>query len=108
MTFWTTDCEPCTDNLPILKDLRQRFGDDGFEILAVNLDPTPNPIKGYLNRFRVDFPVAYEPGSFEGPTAVQFGVVTMPTMILADRSGRVVGTDLEIREVKNRVQDLMN
>ena len=108
ISFWTTDCIPCTDNLPILKDLRQRFGEKGFEILAVNLDPTPNPIRGYLNQYKVDFPVAYEPGSFEGPTAMQYGVVTMPTMILADRAGRVVGTDLSIGDLKKKVQDLMN
>ena len=107
MTFWTTDCEPCTENLPILKDLQDRFGRDGFEILAVNLDRSPNPIEGYLKKYRVDFPVAYEPGSFEGETAMRFGVVNLPTMILADRQGRVVGADLDAREVKRRVEELM-
>lgn len=108
MSFWTADCQPCTENLPILKDLRDRFGDDGFEILAVNLDASPNPIKPYMEQYKVDFPVAFEPGSFEGPTAMQYGIVTMPTLILADRSGTVVGTDLSIGEVKQKVQDLMN
>ena len=107
MTFWTTDCDPCTENLPVLKDLRDRFGRSGFEILAVNLDRSPNPIEGYLERYKVDFPIGYEPGAFEGRTAMQFGVVNLPTMIVADRQGRVVGTDLDAREVRRKVEALM-
>ena len=107
MTFWSTDCKPCRDNLPILKDLKDRFGDDGFEILAVSLDAGPNPIKPYVRRFKIDFPVGYEPGAYESPTAMHYGIVTLPTMILADRTGRVLGADLEIGEVKRKVEDLI-
>ena len=108
MTFWRTDCAPCTDNLPILKDLRDRFGDDGFEILAVNLDESPNRIRGYLEQYKIDFPVGYEPGGFDSPTGMRYGIVTLPTMLLADRSGRVVGADLSIGDAKRKVEELMN
>ena len=107
LSFFTTDCVPCKDNLPILKDLRDRFGDDGFEILSVSLDASPNPLRGYQQTRRIDFPIGYEPGAFESPTAMRYGITTMPTMILADRAGRVVGTDLTIGDVQSKVQDLM-
>ena len=107
LTFWNVGCVPCRQNLPILKDLHDRFGDRGLEIVALNLDETPNPIAGYVQKYGVPFSVGYEPGGFDGPTATQYGVVDLPTMILTDRAGRVVGTDLSAREVQTKVEDLL-
>ena len=107
LTFWNVNCEPCRQNLPILKDLHDRFGDRGLEIVALNIDETPNPIAGYVEKYGVPFDVGYEPGGFDGATATQYGVVDLPTMILTDRAGRVVGTDLSAREVQSKVEDLL-
>ena len=107
LTFWNVNCEPCRQNLPILKDLHDRFGSRGLEIVALNIDETPNPIAGYVEKYGVPFSVGYEPGGFDGPTATQYGIVDLPTMILTDRAGRVVGTDLSAREVQSKVEDLL-
>ena len=106
LTFWNVDCKPCQQNLPILKDLYDRYGRD-LAIVAVNVDETPNPIAAYVADNKVPFPVAYEPGGFDSPLATRFGVVNLPTMLLADKSGRVVAVNPTIRDVQTKVPELV-
>ena len=106
LTFWNVDCQPCQQNLPVLKDLYRRYGKE-LEIVAVNVDEGPNAIAQYVKENDVPFPVAFEPGGFNGPAATYFGVVNLPTMLLADRQGRVVAVNPDIREVQTKVPQLV-
>ncbi|NNJ27219.1 TlpA disulfide reductase family protein [Alienimonas chondri] len=106
LTFWNVACQPCQQNLPVLKDLYKKYGSD-LEIIAVNVDDTPNPIAAYVQENEVPFPVAFEPGGFNGPAATYFGVVNLPTMLLADKQGRVVSVNPDIREVQTKVPELV-
>ncbi|MEM9701115.1 MAG: TlpA disulfide reductase family protein [Planctomycetota bacterium] len=105
LTFWNVDCEPCRQNLPILKDLYDKYGDD-LQIVAVNVDLNADVIAGYVKENKVPFPIAWEPGGFNGRTATYFGVLNLPTMILADKQGRVVSVDPDIRDVQTKVPQL--
>ncbi|QDT15607.1 redoxin domain-containing protein [Alienimonas californiensis] len=106
LTFWNVECKPCQQNLPVLKDLYQKHGDK-LEIIAVNVDEGPNGIAQYVEDNGVKFPIAFEPGGFNGPAATDFGVVNLPTMILADQQGRVVSVNPDIRDVQNKVPQLV-
>ncbi len=106
LTFWNAECKPCQQNLPVLKDLHEKYG-ERLQIIAVNVDDTPNPIAAYVQENKVPFPVAYEPGGFNGPAATYFGVVNLPTMLLADRQGRVVAVNPDIRDVQTKVPQLV-
>ncbi|MFH5806025.1 thioredoxin-like domain-containing protein [Alienimonas sp. DA493] len=106
LTFWNVECKPCQQNLPILKDLYQKHGDK-LEIIAVNVDESPNGIAQYVKDNGVPFPIAFEEGGFNGRAATEFGVVNLPTMILADQQGRVVSVNPDIRDVQTKVPQLV-
>ena len=36
--YWALWCGPCLNEMPHLEKLQDDFGDDGFRIIAVNLD----------------------------------------------------------------------
>jgi thiol-disulfide isomerase/thioredoxin len=105
--FWSTWCKPCTEDLPVLRALHEQHQKAGFEIVGVNLDTTTDPIKGHLATHRVPWPQIHEDGGLDSPPAVQFGIISLPTMILVGADGKVVNRNISIADLKEQLPDLL-
>jgi thiol-disulfide isomerase/thioredoxin len=86
LDFWASWCPPCLTSLPLLEKLRKEFPSDQFQILAVNVDQDPGKALKFLERTQVGYPSATDP---KGRIPESFGIETMPTSFLIDRSGVV-------------------
>jgi peroxiredoxin len=86
LDFWASWCPPCLTSLPLLEELRKEFPNEQFQILAVNVDQDPEKARAFLARTRVGYPSASDP---KGRIPETFGIETMPTSFLIDRSGVV-------------------
>jgi peroxiredoxin len=86
LDFWASWCPPCLTSLPLLEALRKEFPHDQFQVLAVNVDSDPAKARAFLQRVRVGYPSASDP---KGRIPSSFGLETMPTSYLIDRSGVV-------------------
>lgn len=84
--FWAAWCEPCRQSMPALNGLRNSFREDGFEVLAVNLDLNRDWAERFLRQHPVDYPVVLDP---EGEVPVKYGVEKMPSGFFVDRKGRI-------------------
>jgi len=86
LDFWASWCSPCVTSFPWMQQMHQQYDADGLTIIAVNLDQEPALARQFLKQFRVDFRVVFQN---DGTLASYFGVETMPTSFLIDRSGNV-------------------
>jgi thiol-disulfide isomerase/thioredoxin len=107
VTYWSTWCTACTQDVPVLKALYEKYGDRGFEIVGVNLDITEAPIEGYLKQNKIAWPQVFEPGGTDSGPATAFGVIVPPLMILVDRQGQVDTISTMIDDIKSAVPALM-
>ena len=107
VTYWSTWCNACTQDIPVLKSLYKRYSDKGFEIVGVNLDVNDAPIGAYLKQNKIDWPQVFEPGGTESGPATAFGVIVPPLMILVDRQGQVVTATTMIDDIKTAVPELI-
>jgi thiol-disulfide isomerase/thioredoxin len=105
--FWSTWCKPCTEDLPQLKQLYQEHRRDGFEIVGVNLDNEPDPVKPFLAQHQVVWPQIYEPGGLDSAPAKSFGIISLPTMFLIDRTGMVVSRSTSVPDLKEKLPELL-
>jgi len=84
--FFASWCIPCRQSLPFLNNIRNRYSDRGFEVVAVNLDEDPKAAMDFIKRFNIDYPVVVDPS---GKVAESYGLQGMPNSFLVDRSGKV-------------------
>ena len=95
LDFWASWCGPCAQALPAIESLRKEFAPGDFQVIAVNLDRNPALAKKFLSKRPVGYPSATDP---KGALPAQFGVDSMPTSFLIDRSGVVRHVQRGFRE----------
>lgn len=91
VAFWATWAQPYTDELPKLNALYQKYNRSGFEILGVNLDADASGLNAYLQKNGGTWQHIRDAGGTDGQIAKDFGIVTVPTMFIVDKAGRVAG-----------------
>jgi len=85
--FWASWCGPCRRSFPWLAELQRKYGDRGFQVVAVNLDKTRDAADAFLAKLPAPFAVAFDP---DGRTAEAFHVSAMPSSFLVGRDGAVI------------------
>lgn len=105
--YWATWCKPCLEELPQIKALYKENRANGFEILGVNLDATSDGVEAYLQQHQINWPQIHEAGGLESPPGRQFGIFTLPTMFLIDKTGKVVNASVSIDELKVALPQLL-
>lgn len=105
--FWATWCRPCTEDLPQIQELYRQHRAAGFEIVGVNVDSPGAPIQQYIQQHKIAWPSIHEEGGLQSSIAQQYGVITLPTTFLVDKSGKVVSAAATVDDLKKLVPDLV-
>tara|TARA_R100001377_G_scaffold81028_3_gene60297 strand:- start:1360 stop:1866 length:507 start_codon:yes stop_codon:yes gene_type:complete len=100
--FWASWCAPCLRSMPLINELYGKYRDQGFEVIAINVD---DPLEDGQD-FLLDNPLDYLIAADTDNTVLnEFGVTGMPTSFLIDKEGTVRmvhmgfrGNDIEIIE----------
>ena len=89
LNLWATWCAPCLEELPALDKLKAELGGPDFDLVALNIDKTPDRARKFLadNGIKsLEF--------LRDPTTKAFAAVKtqgMPTTLLIDARGREIG-----------------
>jgi thiol-disulfide isomerase/thioredoxin len=84
--FWASWCGPCKASFPAMEQLLERYGKDGFVIVAVNLDEKRGAMDEFLKRNPVKFAVVRDA---EKKLVAQVNIASMPTSFLLARDGKI-------------------
>ncbi|MGD8429861.1 MAG: TlpA disulfide reductase family protein, partial [Ectothiorhodospiraceae bacterium] len=55
LNFWATWCAPCREEMPLLVDLQDKYGDQGLQIVGVALD-RPDAVKAFADKMGLNYP----------------------------------------------------
>ena len=95
LDFWASWCKPCAKSFPWMNRIKQSYADQGFEILAVNLDKDKELADEFLSKMNVNFLVAFDE---EGKSAAAYKLKGMPSSYLIGRDGRVYASHIGFRD----------
>ena len=90
LNFWATWCAPCVREMPSLDRLQAALGGQGLVVMAVSEDRTFAQIEDFYAEQRLLNLDAYL--DKRGALARAFEVRGMPTTVVIDRDGLVVGS----------------
>tara|TARA_R110001599_G_scaffold294959_1_gene499099 strand:- start:410 stop:925 length:516 start_codon:yes stop_codon:yes gene_type:complete len=107
--FWASWCGPCRQSFPWMNDMQAKYKDQGFEVIAINLDNEQKQAFDFLKEIPANFTLGFDP---EGLTAEKMSVEAMPMSYLVDRNGmirqRMIGFNTEKKaEHEAHIQTLL-
>ncbi|APR67536.1 TlpA family protein disulfide reductase [Thalassolituus oleivorans] len=110
LDFWASWCGPCRKSLPLLNNLRGELHQQGFEVLAVNLDEDKASGLDFLKEVPVSYPTLHDAN---GTTPNAYGLRGMPTSYLIDRNGIMRAVHMgfkpsDMTEIRAQVVQLLN
>ena len=103
--YWATWCEPCKQEMKLLRRLQARY--KGLELVGVNVDNSREMANAYLKENSLTWVQLFEEGGLESsPLSKKFGVQTLPTMMLIDSAGRVVRHNIRAGELDGELEKM--
>ena len=95
LDFWASWCQPCKKSFPWMHAIKQSYADQGFEIVAVNLDKDRKLADEFLKEMEVNFKVAFDES---GDSASEYKLRGMPSSYLIGRDGKVYASHIGFRD----------
>jgi cytochrome c biogenesis protein CcmG, thiol:disulfide interchange protein DsbE len=86
LNFWATWCAPCRVEMPRFVQWQQQYGSQGFRIIGVSVDDSAAPVRPFVAKMRLDYPVVMANAKLGG---LYGGVYGVPVTFLIDRHGVV-------------------
>ncbi len=91
LNFWATWCEPCVREMPAMQRVADRFEDDDFEMVAVNVREEREQAAQFVEELDLSFTVLMD---LDGAVTNRMNVRGIPTTFLIGPDGARIGTRL--------------
>ena len=87
LDFFATWCGPCRAEMPHLKALNEKFGEE-LVIISISVDPNYDSVER-LKSFRQDYNITWTLARDTTNVQAQYNVTAIPTLYIIDQNGYV-------------------
>jgi thiol-disulfide isomerase/thioredoxin len=90
VNFWATWCAPCRREIPLLKQIQQEHGAEGFQVIGIAVD-FRDKVLAYAREMQIDYPVLIgEQDALDAAAAFGVDAIGFPFTVFSDRQGRII------------------
>jgi peroxiredoxin len=108
VNFWTTWCPPCQSEVPILRDVSERYKDRGLVLVAISVQETsPADVAAYATKYQLGYTIGFD-GS--GKIFHAYKGYGLPTHVFIDPNGviaSIVGAPLDEAGAEAQVEAIL-
>ncbi len=108
INFWATWCPPCRAEMPAIQQVYDRYHDQGFTVLAVNLQESDAQVAAFAEQFGLTFPILMDRS---GSVFARYRVRALPSTFFVDKEGIIqnvtVGGPMAEAFIESQVADLI-
>jgi thiol-disulfide isomerase/thioredoxin len=105
--FWATWCGPCIRQIPNIKKTYEKYHDRGFEVVGISIDEDRSALQSFLKDSEIPWQTMFS-DNLDTTAALkkQFGVESIPCMLLVGRDGKVITLKLMGDELGKELEKL--
>ena len=84
INVWATWCPPCRVEMPTIQAAYEQYHDQGFTVVAVNLQEDPSAVATFMREHQLTFPALLDP---DGQVSRSYEALALPSSFFVDRHG---------------------
>lgn len=88
LIFGTTWCPSCREEIPHLKDIYARYAEKGLIMVNIDIQESRDKVSRFADKYKLPYRVVLDEN---GDVAKTYGIRGVPTLILLDEEGRIIG-----------------
>lgn len=101
--FWATNCRPCLEDLPQLREIYAEFHPLGLEIAGVSFDEDETTLAEFQQAQKLPWTILRN----DGATPQRFRVELIPCLVVIDQQGKVAITDAKVSHLRGALRKLL-
>lgn len=98
--FWASWCGPCMQFLPDLQAFYGKYKGTRFEVYGVSLDDNKEAWVGAVAAHKIEWKLVSDLKGWKCAGSRAYAVNSIPATVLIDKTGKIVGKNLSISELK--------
>jgi peroxiredoxin len=91
VNFWATWCPPCRAEMPAIQQVYERYREQGFTVLAVDMQETDAQVAAFVDEMGLTFPILMDR---DGSVSARYQVKALPSTFFIDREGIIQNVTL--------------
>jgi peroxiredoxin len=107
LEFWGSWCGPCRKTNPELVKVYNEFKGRGFEVLGVASETDKNNWLKAIEQDKLTWTNVSDLNGDKNEAAIIYGISYYPTNFLIDKSGVIIARDLNIKQLRNKLSELV-
>jgi thiol-disulfide isomerase/thioredoxin len=104
--FWAAWCGPCIQSLPEVVKLYNKYHEDGFEIVGINMDKQQSQMESVVSRFKMPWPQYFDGKGWGNKFSLEYNVTAIPSVWLVDKKG-ILRTMEARQNLEEKIKELL-
>ncbi len=105
--FWASWCPHCIHELPMIKEIFDKYRSKGFAIIGISVDYDKSEYEKFLKNDKIDWPNTLAAESWQSELCKRYNVTGTPKMVLVDKNLTIISKPTTPEQLEAKLVELL-